>query len=231
MGNKISNISSGHGKYVKGAGCFIDEVTEARKVVDRVGQLIKERGCVARTFHENISKDKNTNLKNIVAWHNQQKDGIDVSIHFNAFKKTNKAMGVEVLYGSPKEDATRLSSEVAKAGGFINRGPKSGSHLYFIRNTKKKSMLIEVCFVDSEADVALYKKNFEAICEAIAYAITGVKSNAIEKPVKPPVAPPESAQTFYRVVVGSYTNKDNATKLVKELEAKGYKPFIDIYKK
>ena len=226
--NKIINISSGHGKYVKGAGCYIDEVTEARKVVDRVAQLIKERGCTARVFHENASKDKNTNLKNIVAWHNNQKDGIDLSVHFNACYKTDKAMGVEVLHGSPKEEASNLSKAVAQAGGFKNRGGKSGSHLYFIKNTKKKSMLIEVCFVDSKADVELYKKNFEAICEAIASSLTGINKVVEQKPSNDNVS---VADTIYRVVVGSYANKDNATKMVNELVGKGYKPFIDVVKK
>lgn len=231
MSYKIINISSGHGKYVSGAGCYIDEVTEARKVVNRVAELIKQKGCTARVFHENTSKDKNTNLKNIVAWHNNQKDGLDLSVHFNAFKKTDKAMGTEVLYGSPKTEASNLSSAVAKAGGFINRGGKSGSHLYFIKYTKKKSMLIEICFVDSKADVELYKKNFEAICEAIASSLTGINKPVEQKPSNDNTTPSNGQQTYYRVVVGSYSNKSNADKMVEELKNKGYNPFIDVYKK
>ena len=48
-------------------------------------------------------------------------------------------------------------------------------------------MLIEVCFVDSEADVDLYHENYDQICEAIATVIGG---EAIEQPepIEPPVA-------------------------------------------
>ena len=37
--------------------------------------------------------------------------------------------------------------------------------------------------------------------------------------------------TYYRVVVGSYKDRKNADNLVNELKAKGYNPFIDVYRK
>ena len=40
-----------------------------------------------------------------------------------------------------------------------------------------------------------------------------------------------ASNTYYRVVAGSYTNKDNADRLVSDLKSKGYPAFIDIYKK
>lgn len=38
-------------------------------------------------------------------------------------------------------------------------------------------------------------------------------------------------EVFYRVVCGSYSNRENADKMMEELKSKGYKPFIDIYRK
>jgi N-acetylmuramoyl-L-alanine amidase len=35
------------------------------------------------------------------------------------------------------------------------------------------AILIEVCFVDSEADVALYGEQFDEICKAIANVLAG----------------------------------------------------------
>lgn len=235
----VINMSSGHSKRVKGASHYIDEVTEAIKVVNRVQALVMERGGTCRIFHEDKATNKNDNLKNIVRWHNGFSDGIDVSVHFNAFEPTTSARGVEVLYGSPKEEASHLSAEVAKAGGFKNRGAKTGSHLYFIKNTKKKAMLIEVCFVDSKADVDLYHKNFEAICEAIAFAITGkskpVQNKPVEnKPVDKPVEnkPSENkGEKFYRVIAGSYKDKANAEKMEAQLKKAGYDAFVDVYYK
>jgi len=40
--------------------------------------------------------------------------------------------------------------------------------LYFLKNTTEPAILLEICFVDSKADVELYQKNFKAICAAIA---------------------------------------------------------------
>lgn len=37
--------------------------------------------------------------------------------------------------------------------------------------------------------------------------------------------------TYYRVVVGSYSKRENAESMVKELENEGYKPFVDVYTK
>ena len=37
--------------------------------------------------------------------------------------------------------------------------------------------------------------------------------------------------TYYRVVAGSYTNKDSAIKLVEELKEKGYNAFVSVYNK
>ncbi len=173
-------ISSGHAKYVAGAGSYIDEVTEARKVVKRVAEYMEQLGATVHEFHDNTSKDKNTNLRTIVKYHDSKERQLDVSIHFNALKKTPSAMGTEVLYlsASGKEMAVKLSGAIAKAGGFKNRGAKLRENLYFLNQTNKPAVLIEVCFVDSKADTDLYKKNFDKICRAIAEGIVGKKLKA-----------------------------------------------------
>jgi N-acetylmuramoyl-L-alanine amidase len=52
--------------------------------------------------------------------------------------------------------------------GFINRGAKKRTDLFFLNQTTQPSILIEVCFVDSVADADLYRKVFERICNGIA---------------------------------------------------------------
>lgn len=49
--------------------------------------------------------------------------------------------------------------------------------------------------------------------------------NALNNPPKP------SANTFYRVVCGSYTDRTNAEKRVQELKSKGFESFLDVYTK
>ena len=172
MGYNQVNISSGHSINCQGAADIINEVTEARKVVDRVYEIVKASGKQCYKYHD-TSSSSTQNLVNIVNWHNGFNDGVDVSIHFNAYAHVDKPMGTEVCYYSNSSLATAVSKEIATAGGFIDRGAKQRTGLYFLKHTNKPAILIEVCFVDSVADVNLYRANFERICQAIAKTLIG----------------------------------------------------------
>ena len=178
MGYNQVNISSGHSINCQGAVDIINEVTEAKKVVDRVCDIVKASGKACYKYHD-TSSSSSQNLVNIVNWHNGFKDGVDVSIHFNAYTHTDKAMGTEVCYYSQPTLAKEVSKNIANAGGFIDRGAKQRTGLYFLKNTNKQAILIEVCFVDSVADVNLYKANFEKICQSIAKSLIGQISTSV----------------------------------------------------
>lgn len=193
MGYNQVNISSGHSINCQGAVDIINEVTEARKVVNRVYEIIKASGKQCYKYHD-TSSSSTQNLVNIVNWHNGFKDGVDVSIHFNAYTHVDKPMGVEVCYYSNSSLATAVSKEIATAGGFIDRGAKQRTGLYFLKHTNKPAILIEVCFVDSVADVNLYRANFEKICQAIAKTLIG--NIVIPTPTTPaPTPKPAPAPT------------------------------------
>lgn len=166
-------ISSGHGKYVRGASGYLDEVDEARRVVDRVADYLRTAGVEVKVFHDDISTTVDENLERIVAYHDSQDRELDVSVHFNAFESTLSPRGTEVWYVTQDELAAEVSSAIAAAGGFINRGAKYSDDLYVLHNTDKPCILIEVCFVDSKADADLYGANFDSICLAIASRIGG----------------------------------------------------------
>jgi hypothetical protein len=161
-------ISSGHGLYVRGASGMLDEVDEARKVVDRVAELLCAAGASVSMFNDNTSKTQSENLNRICAWHNSQTRDLDISIHFNAYQTTSKPMGTEVLYVTQETLARYMSAAIAKAGTFIDRGPKERTDLAFLNGTTEPAILIELCFVDSSADADLYNNHFDAICLAIA---------------------------------------------------------------
>ena len=190
------NISSGHSINCQGASDIINEVTEAKKVVDRVYDIIKASGKACYKYHD-TSSSSSQNLVNIVNWHNGFKDGVDVSIHFNAYTHTNKAMGTEVCHYSQTTLAKEVSKNIANAGGFIDRGAKQRTGLYFLKHTNKPAILIEVCFVDSITDVELYKANFENICQAIAKSLIGNISNTpgAVTPSNPTPAPSTDSNT------------------------------------
>ena len=74
---------------------ILDEVDEARRVVDRIKELLPD----IVTYHDDISTSHNENLNRITDFHNAQgKHDLDVSVHFNAYENTSKPMGTECLY-------------------------------------------------------------------------------------------------------------------------------------
>jgi N-acetylmuramoyl-L-alanine amidase len=160
-------ISSGHGKYVRGASGLIDEVDEARRVVPRVADWLREAGHHVTEFHDDTSTTQQENLETIVDFHNDQLRDLDVSVHFNAYVPTSAGRGTEVLYLTQVHLASLVSDAIATAGHLINRGGHQRTDLYFLNNTDEPAILIEVCFVDSSEDVKNYQTHFEAICAAI----------------------------------------------------------------
>ena len=166
-------ISSGHGLFVRGASGVIDEVDEARLVVEQLAELLENRGVEVVTFHDDSSHSQNENLWTITDFHNAQGDhDLDISVHFNAFEQRSQPVGTEVWYVTQQALAQRLSAAMASVG-FIDRGEKHTTGLHFLNQTVMPSVLLEVCFVDSTADCDIYKEHFDDICTALADELAG----------------------------------------------------------
>ncbi|WP_304406825.1 N-acetylmuramoyl-L-alanine amidase, partial [uncultured Clostridium sp.] len=145
-----------------------------------------------------------------------------VSIHFNkAYDSYNGAIGSEVCVYSTHEIAQRVVNGLVSLG-FKNRGQKIRKGLYELKHTNMKSMIVETCFVEATEDVALYRKlGADEIGKAIAEAIANKKIEATN-----------NEETFFRVIAGSYKERDNAEKRKKELEEKGFTGvFLEAFRK
>jgi N-acetylmuramoyl-L-alanine amidase len=160
-------ISSGHGKYVRGACGIIDEVDEARKVTEEVADQLRARGAEVWTYHDDVSTSQNENLNRIVDWHESKVRNLDLSIHFNAYEQVSKPMGCEVLYLTQDKLAAKLSAAIACVG-LIDRGAKQRTDLFFLNATSQPACLLEICFVDSTADCDIYGTYFRELCANIA---------------------------------------------------------------
>ena len=176
-------VRGGHCPKVPGANKFIDELTEDRKVKDSVIKYLRQLG------HEvlDVTPPDNTNsssvdLSNGVNRANLFNADLFVSIHFNkAYDVYNGFLGSEVCVYSPFDTAQRVVNGLAFLG-FKNRGQKVRPQLYEIRHTNMKAMIIEVCFVESVSDVALYKKlGHDTIGKTIAECIANKKISITEK--------------------------------------------------
>ena len=170
-------IRGGHCPRVPGASKFLDELTEDRKVKESVIKYLKQLG------HEvlDVTPPDNTNsssgdLSNGVNRANLFNADLFVSIHFNkAYDVYNGFLGSEVCVYSPFDIAQRVVNGLASLG-FKNRGQKVRTGLYELKHTNMKAMIIEVCFVESVADVGLYKKlGHDAIGKTIAESIANKK--------------------------------------------------------
>lgn len=158
-------INAGHTKMGKGTGAsaILNESIETRKIAYQVMNLL------ADTNHEIIPAvfDKsNNNPKEAVDLANKNKADLFISIHLNA----GGGQGVECYTwkGEKLSLAEKICENISKLG-FKNRGVKDGSHLYVIRKTKCKSILIECCFVDNTKDYEIY--NSSDVAYQIYYTI------------------------------------------------------------
>ncbi|MDM9581538.1 MULTISPECIES: N-acetylmuramoyl-L-alanine amidase [unclassified Nostoc] len=135
-------------------------------------EVVVCRPSSANTVRDSLSKRCSTA--------NASKVDIFVSIHFNAFNK--QANGTEVFATSEngRKIAKPVLDEIVKLG-FFNRGVKSGSHLFVLKNTDMPAILIECCFLDSQKDMNLF--NPEAMANAIVKGLTGKLPSAPINPV------------------------------------------------
>lgn len=181
-------ISSGHGEIIRGAEGILDEVDEARLVVNEVANRLQAAGVTVHVFHDDVSKSQGENLDRIVDFHNSKDRDLDVSVHFNAYQPTSGPMGTECLHVTQESLAAKVAGKISAASGLKNRGAKKRTDLAFLNNTEEPAILVEVCFVDSEADAGIYDVKFGAICRAICEAIAGVpQTGQPPETITPPV--------------------------------------------
>ena len=181
------------------------------------------RATTANNFYKNLGKP-NT---------------IMISLHANAYGSDwNTARGVEVYHAS---NASNNSKNVAKYlcdsiyndvknidNNFKNRGVKC-QDFTVIYKTVSPTCLVEYAFYSNKDDLKILKNNQNELVEATLKGICKYFNIKYQEPKKEAVK--SDSNTYYRVIAGSYTNRENADKLVSDLKSKGYPAFIDIYKK
>ena len=167
-------INPGHtvsGTTGCGAVGYIDESKEVRKVGRVLMDMLRKGGHTVYDCTNDYAPTVSSNLKQIVDKANSHPLDLFVSIHFNS----GGGKGCEVFtYGGKTFTEAENVCKQLNSLGFANRGIKDGSHLYVVRKSNARAMLIEVCFVDTKSDTDLYNKlGYERIAQAIYSAIVG----------------------------------------------------------
>ncbi len=181
-------IDAGHGGHDVGAeynGRY--EKNDNLAVAFLVAEKLEEKGIDVE-----LTRDDDTfiSLENRCKIANSKKAQLFVSLHRNS---AANAKGVEIWVSSDKpENDTMLAENILnnldEAGISQNRGVKygyaRGDGNYFVNShTDMPSCLVELGFMNSEEDNALYDQNIDSYAQAIADAIESslAEQNVIDK--------------------------------------------------
>ncbi len=97
-----------------------------------------------------------------------------VSLHRNSSPYPNQYTGVETLvynrYGEAARLAYNINSRLADLG-FENQGVNERQNLVVLNRTRMPAALVEVGFINTDADNQLYDERFNEIAQAIADGI------------------------------------------------------------
>ncbi len=97
-----------------------------------------------------------------------------VSIHRNSSPYPNQYSGVETLVYNRYSEAGRLAYNInaqLEQIGFINLGVNERPNLVVLNSTQMPAVLVEVGFINTDADNILFDEQFYAIAQAIADGI------------------------------------------------------------
>lgn len=165
-------LDAGHGGRDSGA------VYENRAEKDdnlamtlEVGRILEEMGFdVVYTRQEDIYQAPFR--KATMA--NEMGGDLFVSIHRNSSGMPNQYQGVETLIyssgGFPEEVAEDINEELEEVG-YINLGVEERPGLIVLNSTQMPAVLVEVGFINSDADNELFSGQFEETARAIADGI------------------------------------------------------------
>lgn len=234
------NVHAGHnpdGRIACGAIGIIKESTAARAIKDEVIALLQQAGHEVYDCTVSNGTGSTDVLHKIVEKCNAHEVDLDISIHLNSGRKDlvgdGSIGGCECLIFRSASKSLPYAAAIAdnlSTIGYKKRtdqtspcaGVKVRSGLYVLRNTNAPAILIECCFVDDWDDVEMYDAGLiaRAIAEGIhgsAIPITDVSAIEDED---------EQVEQLYRVQVGAYRNRANATAMQANLMGLGIVSYI-----
>lgn len=233
-------LISGHGYNSKGgydSGAIASDGTHEQALnhhaTEDIGAWLRRYGHKVTIIHTAVYQDL---VKGYRAWNFKGFDYV-FEVHFNAYNRS--AYGTEIFVTS-SEKRIDVEKQIMKnmSKYFTLRGADGVKVTDFlvIRHAKSQgvsSALVEICFIDNPSELAKYYKSKWDIHKAIAdgihvgfgFELPKVKEEKPKQEVNEPV-PSASPDGLYRVQVGAFKDYKNAQNLLKELESKGYKPFI-----
>ena len=209
-------LDFGHGG--KDPGAIGPTNLKESDVALKIGMIIKENlENVLEKVITTRDNDKYYSLDYRTKKANTENCDYFISIHLNSATNSS-AKGCEVwLYNENsklKNLANNLCNNLSTKMDTPNRGVKYSKNLSVLKNTKMPSLLIEIDFISNkEVENNLRNDNhLKNIADTISSTLLSFVNKSIVED-----------KVFYRVCIGSFSNKDNAVNLKNEAICKGFK--------
>ena len=218
-------ISAGHTLQGVGTGAvgFLNESQENRVLAKYIVEYLQKAGHKADYHEVNQGSDYiNQQAKKA----NSGNYDLVVQIHFNAGVAT--ANGTEVIYRSAKGKVYAQQVQDKLKTVFKDRKIKHDINdlkrdLGWLRLTNPVAILVETCFISNKSDTDKYKADRKKVAKLIAEGIIG-KSITEDK-----ITTSTNTTKLYKICVGAYSDKNNATKMLNQAKEKGFKDAYLLY--
>lgn len=165
-------LDAGHGGANPGA------VYQGRQEKDDVLSLTLAVGRILENRGVDVFYTRTTDIYESPAQKAQEGNqvGADyfVSIHRNSSPYPNQYSGIESLVYNRYGEAARLAYNInqqLETVGFLNQGVNERTNLVVLNRTQMPSVLVEVGFINTDADNQLFDAQFDEIAQAIADGI------------------------------------------------------------
>lgn len=239
---KLLILDSGHNEYVKGKESKDKSLREwdwNNRFQIKLKARAEAHGILVYLTNPSPSKKDEIGLSTRCKlannhWVSKGKpSSLFLSIHGNAASVLT-ARGVEVFTSKKcSSNSTKASKlvcnyiykDISKLDSkFRNRGPKQENYSV-LTGTSMPAILVENAFYSNIDDLKLMKNNLDSFVEA---NLKGVCEYFSIKYTAPTVSKPSTStsNTYYRVVCGFFTSRDNANIRVNEIKKRGYEPFL-----
>jgi N-acetylmuramoyl-L-alanine amidase len=230
-------LNGGHYKNTPGKRCLkkLDK-NETRewvlndRICDKIEKKLKEYEGYSLLRIDDTTGSTDVSLANRVTKANSWGADFYLSIHHDAGINGGKGGGVTAYTYTKVDNVTKawqkeLYNAIIKNTGLKgNRAtPLASANLYECRKTSMPCVLLECGFMDSATDVPIiltdsFADKVASACVSVIVSKGGLKKKKVE------TLP--TTQTLYRVQVGAFFDKSNATDLVNKLKKDGYEAII-----
>ena len=208
-------IDPGHGGRDTGmSSAAIEEKEADLNICAKLKIMLESQGyqvVMTREDDSYLSKEER------VAAVNASGADLLVSVHCNYSEDDSSQSGVHVNYANDDKESKSLAENIdaalVKETGAKDQGSNS-CDFSIVNDTDMPAVLVEVGFLDNEADNQRFDECFEHTAQAIAGGILMTLQS------------PEGQQEYYQIQVGAYAEKDLAQGLLSQLQAAGYPAFL-----